>query len=72
MWAISLLRVKSALALKAQQLRAQAALNRAIRAVGGDHAVETAIRRAVIEAELLCVTRIHSTKNAISEARLSA
>ena len=72
MWTIPLFKVKDALMLKAQALRARRALNRAIQAVGGDHAVEAAIRRAVVEAELLCVTRIHTTKDAVSGARVPA
>jgi hypothetical protein len=72
MWTIPSFKVKDALALKAQQMRARATLNRAIRAVGGDHAIETAIRSAVMEAELLCVRLSHGTKNAVSGARVPA
>ena len=71
MWTIPLFKVRDALILKAQAQRARCALSRAIQAVGGDLAIETAIRRAVIEAELLCVTRIHSTKDAVSGAKVS-
>lgn len=66
MWTIPLFKVKDALALKAQRLRAQAALNRAIAAVGGNHKIEAAIRLAVTEAQLLCVTEIHTKKCAVS------
>ena len=72
MWSIPLFKVKDALTLKAQQMRARAALSRAIAAVGGDHVIEAAIRSAVTEVELLCVTRIHATKNAVSGARVPA
>ena len=72
MWTISLLKVEDALRLKAQQLRARDALRRAIAAVGGNPAIEAAIRDAVWAAQVLCVTQVHTSKDAISRAYLEA